>query len=155
MIVSITGHRPEKIPDPQMVKDSLRMAFGVLEADVVIQGMAAGVDLWSARVAFESDIPFWCAKPWFTHTAREEDKDDYDSALKHAQKVVNVTDYKKYPGPWVYQKRNEWMVDNGDLVIAVWDGSRGGTYNCVQYAKSVGRRIWMIDPVTGDMGWLQ
>lgn len=28
------------------------------------------------------------------------------------------------------QKRNEYMVDLADKVVAVWDGSKGGTDNC-------------------------
>ena len=31
------------------------------------------------------------------------------------------------------QKRNEFMVDNSDLVVAVWNGTSGGTANCLAY----------------------
>jgi uncharacterized phage-like protein YoqJ len=44
------------------------------------------------------------------------------------------------------QKRNEYMVDNSDIVIAVWDGSKGGTYNCVKYAEKLGKKIIVINP---------
>jgi len=44
------------------------------------------------------------------------------------------------------QRRNEWMVDHSDKVLAVWDGSNGGTGNCVAYARSIGREIIRIDP---------
>jgi uncharacterized phage-like protein YoqJ len=43
------------------------------------------------------------------------------------------------------QIRNEWMVDRCDKLIAVWDGSKGGTGNCVDYAKSVNKDIFRID----------
>ena len=33
--------------------------------------------------------------------------------------------------------RNEYMVDLADKIIAVWDGSNGGTANCVKYAEKV------------------
>ena len=36
------------------------------------------------------------------------------------------------------QRRNEFMVDNADMVLAYHDGSEGGTKNCVDYAKSQG-----------------
>lgn len=39
------------------------------------------------------------------------------------------------------QLRNKWMVDKSDIVIAVWDGSEGGTNNCVQYATENKKRI--------------
>lgn len=28
------------------------------------------------------------------------------------------------------------MVDNSDIVCAVWDGTPGGTANCIKYCKS-------------------
>ena len=45
------------------------------------------------------------------------------------------------------QKRNEYMVDKADIVIAVWDGSSGGTGNCVKYAQKVGKSIVKLNPV--------
>jgi hypothetical protein len=33
------------------------------------------------------------------------------------------------------QGRNEWIVDNVNLMLALWDGSKGGTYNCIQYCN--------------------
>jgi uncharacterized phage-like protein YoqJ len=32
------------------------------------------------------------------------------------------------------QVRNEWMVNHANILLALWDGSTGGTYNCIQYA---------------------
>ena len=48
--------------------------------------------------------------------------------------------------PAKMQKRNEYMVDNADIVIAVWDGSKGGTGNCVKYAEKLGKRVVTINP---------
>jgi uncharacterized phage-like protein YoqJ len=79
----------------------------------------------------------------------------YGQALAHAEKVVDVTDYDNYPGAWVYQKRNEWMVDHAQMVIAVWDGSSGGTANCVKYALKQGKRVWQINPATHEVGWIE
>jgi uncharacterized phage-like protein YoqJ len=39
------------------------------------------------------------------------------------------------------QVRNEWMVDSSDGVVALWNGTAGGTANCVRYAEKVGRPI--------------
>ena len=46
------------------------------------------------------------------------------------------------------------MVDLADRVIAVWDGSKGGTTffdllcfaNCVKYAEKIGKKIIRIEP---------
>ena len=44
------------------------------------------------------------------------------------------------------QKRNEYMVDLADVVIAVWDGSNSGTGNCIKYAQKCGKEIIQITP---------
>ena len=44
------------------------------------------------------------------------------------------------------QKRNEYMVNNSDYVIAVWDGKPSGTGNTVRYAESKGKTIITIKP---------
>jgi uncharacterized phage-like protein YoqJ len=33
------------------------------------------------------------------------------------------------------QKRNEMMVDDCNLLLTLWDGSDGGTANCLGYAR--------------------
>lgn len=38
------------------------------------------------------------------------------------------------------------MVDNSDFVIAVWDGTKGGTANCVRYAKKLNKELVAINP---------
>jgi len=40
-----------------------------------------------------------------------------------------------------YQKRNEWMVDRSNLVIAVFNGEPSGTKNTVIYAQRKGVEI--------------
>jgi len=44
------------------------------------------------------------------------------------------------------QARNTWQTDKADKLLAVFDGSSGGTGNCVKYAKSKGKTIILIDP---------
>lgn len=58
-----------------------------------------------------------------------------------------ITGYKEgeyYPAKM--EKRNEYMVDHSDIVIAVWDGSKSGTGNCIKYAQKLNKRIIRIDP---------
>jgi uncharacterized phage-like protein YoqJ len=47
------------------------------------------------------------------------------------------------------QKRNIWMVDRSTAVLALWDGSKGGTANCVKYAEKVSVPVFNVWP-----GWL-
>ena len=88
---------------------------------------------------------------WFN----QADIKRYNEQLNYADKVTYVDRLDKYKikeyqedryYPAKMQKRNEYMVDNSDIVIAVWDGTKGGTYNCVQYAKKLGKEIIYINP---------
>ena len=70
--------------------------------------------------------------------------------LKRAKSVVFVSE-----PPYSAEKmqiRNrymvDWLGDSTGLLIAVWDGSPGGTANCVNYAKLKCRPILRIDPST-------
>ena len=47
---------------------------------------------------------------------------------------------------WKMNYRNTWMVDRADAVLAVWDGSSGGTANCVNYARTINKPIRFINP---------
>jgi hypothetical protein len=38
------------------------------------------------------------------------------------------------------------IKDNCDILIAVWDGTSGGTGNSVKYAVSKNKIIYYIDP---------
>jgi uncharacterized phage-like protein YoqJ len=147
MIVSITGHRPEDLQNPEWVYNALKQVISENHVELLIQGMAAGVDLMSAAACMEMGVPFVCAKPWAGHTPRNADKDLYTQALNQAQEVVNVSESVEYIGPFLYHNRNEYMVDRADTVIAVWSGKKtGGTAACVRYAKKQGKRIIQINP---------
>lgn len=68
--------------------------------------------------------------------------------LKDFRYVVNGIPIKEYH-PAKMHKRNEWMVDNCNYLIAVWDRSKGGTANCINYFNKQigsGRMVIRIDP---------
>ena len=66
------------------------------------------------------------------------------------EKKDNTTDkrfkYIQEYKPYLMQKRNEYMVDQAHLVIAVWNGSTGGTKNCIEYAEKQKKQIYKITP---------
>jgi uncharacterized phage-like protein YoqJ len=126
----------------------------IISPDVVITGMASGVDLWAAKIAHLHGMKYWCIRPWAGHGARVADKHDYEMALKYCDFTVAVHPSVNYPGAWVYQKRNEFMVDNADTVLAIWDGSSGGTANCVQYAIKKDKRVLHYNPLSRELKWL-
>jgi uncharacterized phage-like protein YoqJ len=96
--------------------------------------------MWAAETCVELGIPFVAALPcdgwgdqWTSITARERHR-----ALLHKAKEIHVVSPGPYK-PWKMQRRNEWMVDHCTRLLAVFDGSPGGTYNCLAYAAEVKR----------------
>lgn len=154
MKVGISGHRPEKIPDESWTRGALRRSYEITRASLIYQGMASGVDLWSAREAWSENIPYICVRPWSGHRPRIADIIEYDKTIRHSKEVVNVSSLTSYPGPWIYFKRNEWIVDSSDVLIAVWDGSGGGTKGCVDYAVSKDIPILQINPKDRSIEWI-
>lgn len=85
-----------------------------------------------------------------------KDVDFYLNQLNQADKITHVDtldDYNKSNGnkgeyhPYKMQLRNMYMVDNSDVIIACWDGSKGGTCNCVEYASSLKKRIIRLNNI--------
>ena len=146
MIVCATGHRPNKLGGYGLdVKTKLeQLAFTWLEEhkpDKAISGMALGWDQAFARAAIELNIPLVAAIPF---TGQEQawpdsSQKEWKRLVDAAYEVVIVSEGGY--AAWKMQKRNEWMVDQSDMVLALWDGSSGGTCNCIKYANKVSRPI--------------
>lgn len=153
MIAAFAGHRPDKLggyklPNPTYIKvcKKLEAALIELKPEKCISGMALGIDQWAASICIKLGIPFIAAIP-FVGQERvwpEESKRIYKILLGKASEQIVVSE-----GGYAAQKlqiRNEWMVDNCDKLIAVWDGTQGGTGNCYKYAESVNKDIYRINP---------
>jgi uncharacterized phage-like protein YoqJ len=153
MIVAITGHRPERLTHPFLdYIPVLKSAFEDLGATYVIQGMAAGIDILAGYAAHEAKIPFMAAVPYSGHdkfNKRAPWPRSYTDMMLRADKVVILVQSDAYPGPWVFHKRNQYMVDHADAVLSVYDGSpKGGTKSCIDYALKKHGRVYNIHPDT-------
>ncbi len=155
--VTITGHRPQKLPRMEEVFDALTNAFNIFQVRRVIQGMAAGTDLIAAKAAYRLGKPFVAVRPGEWHKPAFGWEKQYESAIRYAEQVHTLdTVYN----PVAYQQRNEYMVDmldpkHQDIIISVWDGSPSGTKNCIRYAQAKNFRVWNIDPSTLEGAWLK
>lgn len=159
---AVTGHRPNKLwgydmSDPRYatMKKIFKERLIEMNAKEGISGMALGVDMVFALAVLELkaegyDIKLVCAIPCQNHPCRwpEESQKLYQNILSQADEVVLVTDAPY--APRLMQVRNEYMVDRlsgpNDKLIAVWDGSNGGTGNCVKYAMAKECNITCITP---------
>ena len=144
-VLAITGHRPQRIPDSTRVRAEIGSTLAELSPSLLIQGMANGVDMWSAAEAWKLSIPYVAVRPWAGHRAGT--REAYDWVMKNARDIVVTNDSVGYPGPYAYIVRNNWMIDNSDLLLAVWDGQKnGGTWAAVKYAQSKAMDIVRIEP---------
>lgn len=44
------------------------------------------------------------------------------------------------------QERNQYMINNSSLVIALYNGLNGGTKSTIAYAKRQGKEVVIIKP---------
>jgi uncharacterized phage-like protein YoqJ len=149
--IAVTGHRPPgvggyKIPNPiyDAVVYGLAEAFMKFKPSYVFTGMSLGVDQWAAEVCMNMDIPFIAVVPfegqdsiWPPHS-----KAKYSWLLSKAAQTIMVSQGGFEPSKM--QKRNKWMIDRCHQVVAVYNGSAGGTANCLSYAAEIKRPIYYV-----------
>jgi len=155
MIIAVTGHRPDKLGKEYDMKGRFstkiyKKLVSIVETNkphLMISGMALGVDMIWANVAINKHIPFIAAVPCYNQHSRWPEKSQriYARIINDPLCCLKYVTEKEYT-PSCMQIRNKWMVDNSDVLVAIWDGSIGGTANCVKYAESVGRYVMKINP---------
>ena len=168
----VTGHRPDRLGGyngwrAEKLQNGIRdkLIQVIYQAtttgfDTFISGGALGVDqLFAEAVLYikenvNSDVKLIMAIPfpsqhkaWPLHAQRR-----YEKLLADADEVVycNEDPYSA----WKMHKRNEWMVDHSVTVIGVWNGGKGGTYNCIEYARKMNKPTLLINPYTLIERWV-
>ena len=156
MILAATGHRCSKLgfeygligPYSDYIRQEFRKIILDRKPDKCISGMALGADQLFALVAIELGVPVTAAVPFKGQESiwPKKSKDLYYEILGNSL----VDEYVVYEGdyqPWKMLKRNCWMVDNSDVIAAVWNNCKGGgTYHCVEYARSKDKELIYINP---------
>jgi uncharacterized phage-like protein YoqJ len=150
MIVAGTGHRPGKAyPHGDDALWQLihlaESALAEIKPTAVISGMALGFDTALAKASLRLGIPLWAYIPFVGQEGRWPTPSQvrYHLLLNQAERVRVVC-----RGGFSAEKmmaRNRAMVDDSQLVLALYDGSNSGTGNAVVYAKGRGvpiRNLW-------------
>lgn len=161
-ICCFTGHRPNKFsfkynemhPDCIKIKALLKEEIEKTIKDgydYFISGMALGVDMWVAEAVIElqktyPNIKFEVAVPCANQecTWPEISQNRYRHILMHADLLYYVS--RKPYQPYLMLQRDKYMVDKSSRLIAVFDGSSGGTKHTFDYAIEKGIPIVRIDP---------
>lgn len=149
-----TGHRPRKLPvDEVTLCSALDREIDLAIRDgytTFISGMAMGVDIMGAELVIRRkehihSLHIIAACPYPGSGARwsSDWQDRYHSVLKQAD-IVRYISNSYWEG--CFQKRNEWLVNHSNLVIAVYCGCPGGTRNTIEYAKRMTVELRIISP---------
>ena len=161
---AFTGHRPQKLPFglneegarcTALEEELRKQIINLIEDENVthfISGMALGVDLVAAEIVLdlkvsypgitlESAIPCETQAVKWTVSQRER---YYDIAARCDKETMLQSHYT----PDCMDKRNRYMVDHSDFILAVWNGKPSGTGRTVTYARGKNRTVIVIDPVS-------
>lgn len=96
---------------------------------VMYIGMAEGFDTEVAIACSVMKIPFIACLPFRGHAA------EYSELIKHSVELVYTSD-GCYKANWQYIKRDKYMIDRGERVLAFWNGDeQSGTGITVRYAE--------------------
>lgn len=160
-VCAFTGHRPSKMPFFYGDSDSRCLALRAAMARKIhlainlgytdfITGMALGVDQWAAITVIMAKksyphVKLHAALPYLNQTSRWYgwQKDLYDDILRFADKVYVTSRDQTKNAPII---RNAFMIKHADLLIAVCDGTAGGTTSTVRMAEKKGIDRVIINP---------
>jgi len=159
-VLCFTGHRPDKL-NGYNAADNKKLLWHLQkeiiryieeeEVGIFINGLALGIDQWAAKIVIKlkekyDHVKLISAVPCLNHNNKwpDESKEVWQYIVNNSDWVYNVTE-KEYT-PSCMQLRNQFMVDCSDIVLGVWNGTEGGTKNCLDYAEKKEKRVDIIDP---------
>jgi hypothetical protein len=158
MRVGITGH--QRLTDADgwaWVTEQIDAALSELLPPLIgLTSLAAGADQIFAEAILRHGgiihaiIPFIGYEDKFPE-GRE--RKEYEPLLKLASHVEVLK--KSGTGREAYFQAGKQVVHRAELLIAVWDGlpskGSGGTADAVEYARSCGKPVLHINPVSHDV----
>lgn len=158
-----TGHRNKQLPfngnrnqyGMKCLASTIQLCIEKaidLGYDTFISGMANGFDLIAAEIVFnlisrqKYDIRLVCAIPYknqITELSNPIDRYIYQMIIQKSN-VIYISE--KYSSN-CYQKRNQFMVDNSNMIIAAFSPSkkRSGTIQTINMARKANLEIQTIN----------
>ena len=160
-IACFTGHRPQKLPwgfnenDERFIDMKNRTKVIIENAikngyHTFLCGMALGFDMMCAELVLElkkiyPHIKLIGAIPCRNQSCKWNSiqKQRYNKILTQLDDIRCI--YEEYIDGCM-QERNDYMINNSSLVIALYDGKGGGTGYTIKRAKAKNLKIIIIKP---------
>jgi hypothetical protein len=151
MRIGLSGH--QDLPEEAKAFVSREIANVVSnEADLVgVSSLAAGADQLFASLILEygGQLHIVIPSDGYENTFSDQhDRDQFRSLLKRATTVEKLPYVE--PSEDAFLAAGRTVVENSDLLLAVWDGQpakgKGGTADIVQHARTRGRTVKVIWP---------
>ena len=146
MIITFCGHSQytETDRDKQLVLDLLNQFIGDKPAKLYLGGYGA-FDAFAKRCGKEYQQTHPKTKLIFvTPYITVGYQNNHLNQLKEQYDEILYPGLEKTPAKFAILKRNQWMIDQADCVIAYIAYSTGGAYKTYQYAQRKRKLIFNI-----------
>lgn len=169
--IGVTGHR--RLDDERTLRQSVRGVLARLDGIlshtphtfVVVSPLAEGTDrlvvqevlawppAWEGgKPRLEAVLPLPPAD-YVQDFGTEESRDEFQSLLSRAASVHLLCEAASRTD--AYQQAGRHVVQNCDVLIAIWDGGpargKGGSAEIVEYARQAGRSLFWIHAGSGEV----
>ena len=152
----ITGHR--RINSPVVRQGIEQLTNLAIERGIstFLTGMALGTDQLAAEVWSSRHLPWKAILPCQDQFLLwpEASQQNYRNLLTKAEEVKVL--YPKYERG-VMQARNQFMVKNSQLGLAVWNNGcqqgSGGTFLTIQMARKASKPLIIFNPLTQEFSF--
>lgn len=164
IVCCFAGPRPQSLPFgldennasclrlKQVLKEQTVYLIEILGATHFISGVDLGIGQYAAEIVLglkkdypgitlECAIP--CEKQAENWTVAQRER--YFSIVEHCDKETLL---QRYYTSDCRKKRKEYMVNQSNYVLAVWNGRAGDTRNIISLARSMEKTIIVINPDT-------
>lgn len=152
MRLGISGHQNISPDVIAYVRPFLTRLIGERKTNLVgVSSLAAGADQLFATLILELSGSLHAIIPCHGYEktfSERESLAQFKLLLDKAQKIETL-DYAE-PSEDAFLQAGHSVVDNSDLLVAVWDGEpaegKGGTADVVEYARSHGVEVTVVWP---------
>lgn len=160
---AFTGYRPQKMPwgfnedDPRCIEFKARV-YATIEYLIgkgythFLSGGALGMDMFAAEAVMDLKDKYpWITLEMVSPFDGQDAKWNPEYQKRHARLLlwadkVTATGHR-YTKACMF-RRNRYLVDNADLLLAAYDGQPGGTAMTVGYAIDNKVRVLYLPPIS-------